>query len=41
MLDYVHADTGHMMIDGRLIESGDAREMFRRIQRAGYRMPVG
>lgn len=41
VLDYVQADTGHMMIDGRLVESGDAREMFRRIQRTGYRMPVG
>lgn len=40
VLDFVRAETGHLMIDGRLV-SGDAREMFQRIQREGYRVPVG
>lgn len=41
VLDYVNAQTGHLMIGGRLVESGDAREMFTRIQQHGYRAPVG
>lgn len=41
VLDYVEAEAGHLLIDGRLVDSGDAREMFRRIQRTGYRAPVG
>ncbi len=36
ILDYVQADLGHVMIDGRIVTSGDPRELFKNIQRNGY-----
>lgn len=36
ILDGVEATTAHLMIDGRIVESGDAHEMFERIRRDGY-----
>ena len=36
ILDYVNADAGHVMIDGQIVGSGDPRELFSQIQRAGY-----
>lgn len=39
VLDYVHAHHGHLLLDGRIVESGNPRELFERIQREGYRFP--
>lgn len=36
ILDSVNATTAHLMLDGRIAESGDARAMFDRIRRDGY-----
>lgn len=36
ILDYVDSTRGHLMVDGRLVESGDAREMFDAIRRGGF-----
>ncbi|WP_026380941.1 ABC transporter ATP-binding protein [Afifella pfennigii] len=41
ILDYVDADAGHMMIDGRVVHSGKAGELFAHVQRRGYKLPVG
>jgi len=40
ILDHVHTAHGHIMTDGRLVHSGDARELFRHIQSHGYRAPA-
>lgn len=40
ILDYVTATSGHLLIDGRLVDSGDAGELFTRIQQHGYRTPA-
>ncbi len=37
VLDSLQTTKGHLMIDGRLVAEGDAREMFERIRREGYR----
>lgn len=36
ILDYVNADTGYIMLDGRLLCSGHAREILDHIKRFGY-----
>lgn len=36
ILDYVEADVGHVMVDGRILRSGQPRELFTQIQRHGY-----
>ncbi|MFM9378716.1 ABC transporter ATP-binding protein [Gordonia sp. VNK21] len=36
ILDYVDTARGHLMVDGRLVESGDARTMFEKIRRTGF-----
>lgn len=40
ILDYIEADAGHLMVDGRIVDSGDARSMFSHIQRNGYTAPL-
>lgn len=37
ILNYLNADKGYMLIDGRLTCSGNAREMFESIQKRGYK----
>jgi len=37
ILNYLNADRGYMLIDGRLTCSGNAREIFELIQKRGYR----
>lgn len=37
ILNYLNADKGYMLIDGRLTCSGNPREMFEAIQKRGYR----
>lgn len=39
ILDYIHADVGHLMIDGRIVGSGDPRSLFRHIKAHGYSLP--
>lgn len=39
ILDYVQATTGHMMIDGRIVHSGPAIELFDHIRNHGYSVP--
>ena len=39
ILDYIKADVGHMMVDGRIVYSGPAAALFKHIQRNGYRAP--
>ncbi|MCC7252084.1 ATP-binding cassette domain-containing protein [Hyphomicrobium sp.] len=41
ILDYIAADAGHIMADGRIIHSGEPRQLFRHIQRNGYTAPIG
>jgi len=36
ILDYVHADTGYIMLEGRLLCSGNPREILEHIKRFGY-----
>jgi ABC-type transport system involved in Fe-S cluster assembly, ATPase component len=36
ILDYVKADTAHMMVDGRIIATGDPKEMFEQVKSNGY-----
>ena len=36
ILDYVDANLGHVILDGRIACSGDPREMFETIRKAGY-----
>lgn len=40
ILDHVDTAHGHIMTDGRIVHSGDARELFRHIQSNGYRAPA-
>ncbi|AOH87050.1 ABC transporter ATP-binding protein (plasmid) [Sphingomonas panacis] len=39
ILDYIHADVGHLMVDGRIAGSADPRILFRHIKAHGYSMP--
>ncbi|WP_454887568.1 ATP-binding cassette domain-containing protein [Sphingomonas oryzagri] len=36
ILDYIEADMGHMLVDGRLVCSGEPRRLFEHIKRHGY-----
>ena len=36
ILDYVNADTGYIMLEGRLLCSGNPREILEHIKRYGY-----
>ena len=36
LLDGVDATTGHLMVDGRIIETANPRDLFERIRRTGY-----
>jgi Fe-S cluster assembly ATP-binding protein len=36
ILDYVNADTGYIMLDGRLLCSGNPREILDHIKKFGY-----
>ena len=40
ILDHVDTAHGHIMNEGRLVHSGDARALFRHIQAHGYRAPA-
>lgn len=40
VLDYITSDVGHLLIDGRIVDSGDASTMFAHIKRHGYRPPT-
>jgi len=40
ILDHVDAARGHIMTEGRIVHSGDARDLFRHIQSHGYRAPA-
>lgn len=40
ILDHVEADVGHIMVDGKIIHSGEPKALFRHIQTAGYRAPA-
>lgn len=40
ILDGIDADVAHLMVDGRLVDSGDPHEMFEAIRREGYRAPA-
>lgn len=40
VLDYVAAQRGHLMIEGRVVDSGDPVELFNRIKQHGYRVPA-
>ncbi|MEM1046824.1 MAG: ATP-binding cassette domain-containing protein [Pseudomonadota bacterium] len=40
ILDHVDPAMGHIMTDGRLIHSGDARALFQHIQAEGYSAPA-
>ncbi|MEM8748319.1 MAG: ATP-binding cassette domain-containing protein [Actinomycetota bacterium] len=40
ILDRLPAHTGHLLVDGRLVHSGDAGELFDHIRRDGYRAPA-
>ena len=40
ILDHVDTAHGHIMANGRIVHSGDARELFRHIQSNGYRAPA-
>ncbi|CAM5608131.1 ATP-binding cassette domain-containing protein [Sphingobium yanoikuyae] len=39
ILDYIHADVGHLMVDGRIVGSADPRTLFSHIKAHGYSMP--
>ncbi|KAB1658702.1 MULTISPECIES: ABC transporter ATP-binding protein [unclassified Pseudoclavibacter] len=39
ILDYVKADVGHLMVDGRIVYSGDPLKLFAAIRQNGYRAP--
>ncbi len=41
ILDYIRADMGHMLVDGRILWSGDPRMLFEHIKRHGYTAPTG
>src|SRR3546814_12699007 len=36
ILDYIHADVGHLMVDGRIVGSADPRTLFSHIKAHGY-----
>lgn len=36
LLDGVDATAGHLMVDGRIIETANPRDLFERIRRTGY-----
>jgi Fe-S cluster assembly ATP-binding protein len=36
ILDYVEADTGHMLLEGRIACSGNPRDMLKHIKQSGY-----
>jgi Fe-S cluster assembly ATP-binding protein len=36
ILDYVHARTGYVLLDGRLVCEGDPLEILQTIKRKGY-----
>lgn len=40
ILDHIDTAHGHILSDGRLVHSGDARELFRHVQSHGYRAPA-
>lgn len=40
ILDYLKADVGHMMVDGRLVYSGDPYRLFHHIKTQGYTVPA-
>lgn len=40
ILDRLPAHIGHLLVDGRLVHSGDAGELFDHIRRGGYRAPA-
>ena len=40
ILDHVETAKGHIMTDGRIVHSGDARDLFRHIQSHGYQAPA-
>jgi len=39
ILDYIHADVGHLMVDGRIVGAGDPRTLFSHIKAHGYSLP--
>lgn len=39
ILDYIEADAGHIMANGRIVHSGNPRELFRHIRHHGYTAP--
>jgi Fe-S cluster assembly ATP-binding protein len=41
ILDYIEADVGHIMANGRIIHSGNPRLLFRHIRKHGYTAPSG
>ncbi|MDF0543907.1 ABC transporter ATP-binding protein [Sphingobium sp. H39-3-25] len=40
ILDYIHADVGHLMVDGRIVGSEEPRTLFRHIKAHGYSLPL-
>lgn len=40
ILDYIEADMGHMLVDGRFVCSGEPRRLFEHIKRHGYTAPA-
>ena len=41
ILEHVEADVAHVLVDGRIVHSGEPRTVFRHIQQAGYSAPTG
>lgn len=41
ILDHLRADAGHIMTGGRIVHSGDPKELFAHIRNHGYRAPAG
>src|SRR3546814_20333021 len=39
ILDYINADVGHLMVDGRIVGSADTRNLFSHIKANSYSMP--
>jgi len=40
ILDYLQADVGHLLVNGRLIGSDEPRHLFQHIKRHGYSIPT-
>lgn len=40
ILDFIHADVGHVMAGGRIVHSGEPQALFAHIRRNGYTAPV-